>query len=201
MANSSLAFVSLCLCACSFIGVRGPPSRSAVDGGSISCRDDYALVAIDAVGAGVASLYSGELLDAGAKARSETGTFDFAYEVSVAFLVSDAVYIASAICGAYNVHQCRNAKRAERIAAEAIRQLREQKQQIEQRELGRLRAQERAASLTKIAAEAARNGDCATVNELDSQVRDTDAGFHDTVFAHDAAIARCLAASTSPASP
>jgi hypothetical protein len=51
---------------------------------------------------------------------------------------------------------------------------------------------EQAWSVTKDAEAAARAGDCAKVVALDAKVRVLDAEFHDTVFARDAAIARCL---------
>jgi hypothetical protein len=43
------------------------------------------------------------------------------------------------------------------------------------------------------AASAARIGDCATVRAIGAQLSVLDPDFHDTVFAHDAAIVRCLA--------
>lgn len=58
-------------------------------------------------------------------------------------------------------------------------------------------------SLTQTAASAARQGDCATVKDLDAWVQRADSHFHDTVFVGDAAIAACLAqpAVPTPATP
>ena len=47
--------------------------------------------------------------------------------------------------------------------------------------------------LLRSARNAAGRGDCATVVEIDIQMRKIDADFHDTVFVRDAALARCLA--------
>ena len=52
-------------------------------------------------------------------------------------------------------------------------------------------AQARAELLMRTAVAAARDGDCTTVITLESQVRDVDPEFLDTVFVHDDAIARC----------
>jgi hypothetical protein len=46
--------------------------------------------------------------------------------------------------------------------------------------------------LTQLAQGAARNGDCNRVRELGAQILILDAGFYETVFARDAAVARCL---------
>jgi hypothetical protein len=59
----------------------------------------------------------------------------------------------------------------------------------------------RAWSITKQAAERARAGDCPTVREREREVESVDAEFHATVFLRDAAIARCLEASSSTAQP
>ncbi len=47
--------------------------------------------------------------------------------------------------------------------------------------------------LTKLAASAARAGDCALVSVQNRIVRDIDPEFHEVVFVRDVAIARCLA--------
>jgi hypothetical protein len=51
---------------------------------------------------------------------------------------------------------------------------------------------ERAWQITRRAAAAARTDNCASVIELDAQVRQLDEEFHAIVFARDAAIARCF---------
>jgi hypothetical protein len=58
----------------------------------------------------------------------------------------------------------------------------------------RRQARDRAWQLTKTAAAAARAGDCAQVATLDVEIGRLDLEFHHTVFARDAAIARCLRA-------
>ncbi len=64
--------------------------------------------------------------------------------------------------------------------------------------VARARDREAAWQLTKQAAAAARNDDCATVGSLAERVRTLDADFHDTVFVRDVAISRCLSAPPSP---
>jgi hypothetical protein len=59
---------------------------------------------------------------------------------------------------------------------------------------------EQAWQMTKLAAKAARDGDCASALETGKLVANLDADFHATVFVHDAAIARCLA-TPSPTAP
>jgi len=53
-------------------------------------------------------------------------------------------------------------------------------------------ARERAWSITKASALAARRGDCAHVRAADATVASLDPDFHVTVFRRDVAIARCL---------
>lgn len=53
-------------------------------------------------------------------------------------------------------------------------------------------ARAEAGRLWKRAAAAARADDCATVRELDPQIRELDVELHGVVFARDVAIARCL---------
>jgi hypothetical protein len=61
----------------------------------------------------------------------------------------------------------------------------------EQRRQARQR-QTQAWALTKQAAEAARRGDCATVQDRDARVARLDRAFHAVVFARDVAIRACL---------
>jgi hypothetical protein len=55
----------------------------------------------------------------------------------------------------------------------------------------RVAVREQAWKLTVDAESAARAGDCARVAELDPQIATIDIEMHDTVFARDAAVARC----------
>jgi hypothetical protein len=62
------------------------------------------------------------------------------------------------------------------------------------------KARERAWSVTKQAAEAARAGDCATVADRDREVRELDAEFYEMVFVRDVAIEQCLETTADSAS-
>jgi hypothetical protein len=77
-------------------------------------------------------------------------------------------------CGAAKRHGAERAELARRREADA-------------------NARVEAGRLWKRAAAAARAEDCATVRELDPQIRELDLEFHGVVFARDVAIARCLA--------
>jgi hypothetical protein len=78
-----------------------------------------------------------------------------------------------------SVLQCRDAKQRGAELAEQARR--------------KADARAEAGVLWKRAAVAARADDCATVRELDPQIRDLDVELHDVVFARDVGIARCLA--------
>jgi hypothetical protein len=82
--------------------------------------------------------------------------------------------------GAAYATECRAAKRRGAAIAEAHRR--------------KAVARAEAGTEWKQAAAAARADDCATVRELDPQIRALDVELHDIVFARDVAIARCLAA-------
>lgn len=88
-------------------------------------------------------------------------------------------FIVNAPDGYMRAHQCQVAKRRGAEQAALVRRKAE--------------ARAEAGRLWKRSAAAARADDCATVRELDPQIRDLDLEFHDTVFARDVAIARCLA--------
>ena len=111
--------------------------------------------------------------------------------LGVPYVLVGLIRGASAVTGFEDVSACRTAKgvaAAERaaIADEAARRARWD----DEKQLRRL-VREHAAALTREAATAARQGDCQTVQRLDSEVRDLDPEFHDIVFARDAAIAHC----------
>jgi hypothetical protein len=69
--------------------------------------------------------------------------------------------------------------------------------QLAGRNDARAKARADAGTLWKRGASAARADDCATVRELDPQIRELDVEFHDVVFVRDVGIARCLAAATT----
>lgn len=83
------------------------------------------------------------------------------------------------------VRECRAAKERGAEVAEVARR---------NAEAARRKADARAEAgrRWKRAAAAARANDCATVRELDPQIRALDVELHDVVFARDVAIARCL---------
>jgi hypothetical protein len=82
--------------------------------------------------------------------------------------------------GAVHAHECRGAKeRGAEVAAEYRR---------------KADARAQAGIAWKRAAAAARADDCATVRELDPEIRELDVELHDVVFMRDVAIARCLVA-------
>jgi hypothetical protein len=95
-----------------------------------------------------------------------------------------AASLMSSLGGAASVARCRRARRAFEVR-EVERQA-----AARQAEFARTTAWQ----TTKAAAAAARADDCPRVRELDAQVRALDRDLHDTVFVHDVAIARCLAA-------
>jgi len=87
--------------------------------------------------------------------------------------------LISAAEGAASVRECRAAKQRGAEIAEAARR--------------KAAARAEAGTRWKRAAAAARADDCATVRELDPEIRALDVELHDVVFARDVAIARCLA--------
>jgi hypothetical protein len=80
--------------------------------------------------------------------------------------------------GAAHARECRDAKQRGAVVADAARR--------------KAAARAEAGTEWKRAAAAARADDCATVRELDPQIRELDVEFHDVVFMRDVAIARCL---------
>ena len=90
--------------------------------------------------------------------------------------------VSAGVAGGYAT-ECRDAKRrgAEQGAVFA-------------RQQAQAKARAEAGTLSKRAAAAARADDCATVRELDPEIRALDVEFHAVVFSRDVAIARCLTA-------
>jgi hypothetical protein len=83
---------------------------------------------------------------------------------------------------------------ARRLADEARRREIEARQREEDAATLRenVRRREQAIALMARAADAARHDDCATVMQIEPQVRELAADLHDTVFVRDVAIVRCL---------
>jgi hypothetical protein len=88
--------------------------------------------------------------------------------------------------GVAYARECRAAKRQGAEQAAAVR--REEEQAVAKAE-----ARAAAGALWKRAAAAARTGDCASVREVDPQIRGLDVELHTMVFSRDVAIGRCLA--------
>ncbi len=141
------------------------------------CPTSDVVPAIDAVAAAglvVASIY---FVATGGEDYAETDNATYATLSGV----TAGLYVISATKGFTNVRACRDHKielafeeRHAKLAAPNPHK------------------HDEAWSLTKQAAASARNGDCKSVVGVDRALRDIDPEFHATVFARDAAIARCL---------
>jgi hypothetical protein len=174
----SIVACVLVLSACSFAGVE---SARYVAPDRVECHADIGLPIADGV-VGVAGLVTAGALSASAEGKdSLTRDFERA-RVATAGIIG-ALYAVSAIYGFTEVQRCERAEEQSRARWLAAHERAEARSQ----------AQDAAWQATKQAAYAARVGDCASVLAADAEVRALDAEFHDTVFAHDVAIARCLA--------
>jgi hypothetical protein len=172
--TAAAALIALaCTTACSIIGVGAVPARPVAP---VQCTDDYLLPAIDigvaiAALAGTVAAYTDDELD-----RTETRV------LAIPLIAIAAIAGVSAPIGYTEVSACGRVKRNERAVAERTRS-----------RANRVNSsRDRAWELTKGAATAARAGDCSTAIATSPEVQSLDAEFHETVFAADAAIARCL---------
>ena len=163
----------LALCACMGSIVRAPTQIPS--DGVVECTDSME-TPIESLAVGVASLGAVGLFAAAAAPQDafDSGAVFWAPllgTLGVAALIGAAE-------GAARVGECRDAKQRGAVVAEAARR--------------KAAARAEAGAEWKRAAAAARADDCATVRELDPQIRELDVEFHDVVFMRDVAIARCL---------
>jgi hypothetical protein len=164
----------LALCACFGDFVRAPtqiPSDGVVEC-TDSMRTPVEIAAFGAAAVGGSVLYF--------RADPE-GAVDSGGWLLAAALASSGLWaLLTAPDAAREVHECREAKQRGAVVAGAARR--------------KAAARAEAGEKWKRAAAAARADDCATVRELDPQIRALDVELHDVVFARDVAIARCLVA-------
>jgi hypothetical protein len=179
----------LVLAGCSFIVMRGPsPVRGA---GPVECTEESAPLVLDGAGA------LGSTLAAAVFAPVVWGNTDplvpkepFVFIAAMSAATAATLW-ASLLYGQAQFEKCHRAK-AEQSALLAAQRL--DGQQDERDAADRRVHRDSAILLTKSAEKLARLGDCQLVLVRDAQVRHLDIEFHDAVFVHDAAIARCLAA-------
>lgn len=164
--------VPIALCACAGTMVRAPKQIPA--NGIVECTDTTEIPTAALLGAVVSAgaLAYGLIDIEGAVENGGLIWLPAAAGLGVDLLFTSAL-------GYSYADECRNAKRR---GAEIVR-----------RKQAQVDARAEAGTLWKRAAAAARADDCATVRELDPQIRKLDVEFHTVVFARDAAIARCLA--------
>jgi hypothetical protein len=173
----------IALSACSFHGTGRP--RLTIDN-TVECTSDIGLPIFDTIVA-VTSIALGVYVYKDFKDHPDTK--DNAWSLATPFAFTGVLAGTSAVYGYRNVRQCHQAEAAYR------------KEVAQARERRKLRKQSLnvAWTVTKEAMTAARSGDCAAVEKLDTQVRNLDEDFYTTVFRQDVAIARCMGPLGTPA--
>lgn len=158
----------------------------------VECIASRETLVFDTIAAGLAlgfGIYLGLELHEASKVEREGGSDT---PVKLMFLFVDLPILVTGVgaagsvgYGYWQTSQCADAKRAQELA----------RQEAE----GKRRYwTERARTQTREAAQAARNGDCATVRRLAVEVRSTDGVVYAAAFVRDVAIASCLAQSDTP---
>lgn len=171
----AVLLVALLSTACSALGVE----RRAMSPTPQQCNSDIGLPITDTVVAAGAVAYAIYLYKQ--PADGWLPELDQAAKITTAALA--LAFATSAVYGYTEVASCKRDAR-ERIAAQ---------KRAQEQEKWREAQRGAAWAATKDAANAARAGDCAAVQQLDTEVRGIDADFYGTVFVRDVAIARCLA--------
>jgi hypothetical protein len=186
MLQAATALLTLgCLPGCSLMlmdPVREPRAGEAL----VSCEEDPMLPPIDftvaalAAGTGIWAIHADQAGGCGSCEEKGVGTLFGVVMVALA-----GAYIVSGGHGVHSNRSCAEMRHAHPLAGPQAEP--EAAALTARRETLR-----RAWELTKAAATASGNGDCAKVKQFEVQVKALDIAFHDTTFRQDAAIAACL---------
>lgn len=180
-----MRFLLVLLCGCSFAFTESPKP----DKPDVPCNASEASPVADAVFAIGFGIGAAAALTDGLNSSSS----DRSDEITAAVITGlfAGVFGLSARSGLINVSACRRHNKElydqQQAAATAPPQVSP--------------ARRDAWQLTKQAAIAARNGDCATVAALEQVVLGLDTEFHGTVFMRDPAIVRCMQSVETPVTP
>jgi hypothetical protein len=97
------AFFASSVAACSFVGVRGP------DGTTAHCTDNYGMVVLDSVGAGVALTLTGVVIDDLVTVKPDDYNAKALLPAySILFAAISVLYLAADTYGIINVTMCRS---------------------------------------------------------------------------------------------